>query len=50
VWEPHIKALYAFDPKAARAAWEKLSRRNPNYAGLAALKDRLGPGVERGTR
>ena len=38
------------DPKAARAAWEKLYRRNPNYAGLAALKDRLGPGVERGTR
>ena len=33
------------DLKAARAAWEKLNRRDPNYPGLAALKDRLGTGA-----
>ncbi len=38
------------DLKAARAAWEKLNQRDPNYPGLAALKDRLGAGATRESR
>lgn len=37
------------DLKAARAAWEKLNRRDPNYPGLAGLKDRLAPASAAGT-
>jgi Flp pilus assembly protein TadD len=33
------------DLKAARAAWEKLNRRDPNYPGLAGLKERLEAGA-----
>lgn len=32
------------DLAAARAAWDRLHKRNPNYPGLDALKDRFSPG------
>jgi tetratricopeptide (TPR) repeat protein len=31
------------DLKAARAAWQRLNQRDPNYPGLAGLKERLAP-------
>jgi tetratricopeptide (TPR) repeat protein len=31
------------DMAAARAAWDRLHKRNPNYPGLEALKDRVNP-------
>lgn len=32
------------DLAAARAAWDRLHKRNPNYPGLEDLKDKLSPG------
>jgi tetratricopeptide (TPR) repeat protein len=32
------------DLAAARAAWDRLHKRNPDYPGLDALKDKLSPG------
>ena len=37
VWEPHIKALYAFDPEGARAAAKASTERWQNGEPVGAL-------------